>query len=239
MAIVTSGEDIPTGDEAILGLGVAVVDENVGTGDNTNKEFEMDFQCMEYKNVVSVDGVAKTEGIVGTPEDYVIDYTGGVGGVSKITFEVAPPTAEEVTVTYTRFIEFAAASECSVDYDHDVLKRPKYGSLVKLSKVGAGSATAKIKDVMVDADKLRRFVGSIVDDSPVAGKTKFVWSGASPGTVPWVLVRVLRSSAVVLLIYLKNLQLSSGSLGMDVADFWEDDMSLEVEDFEMVYTTPT
>jgi hypothetical protein len=166
---------------------------------------------MDYKNVVSVDGVAKTEGIAGTPEDYIIDYTGGTGGVSEITFTVAPPDGDAITATYTRFIEFAAASECKVDYDHDVLKRPKYGSLTKLSKVGAGSATAAIKDVMVDADKLRRFVGSVVDDSPVAGKTKFVWSGASPGTVPWVLARVLRSSVPVLLIYLKNLQLSQES----------------------------
>ena len=239
MAIVTSGETIPTGDESTLYLGVAVVAEAVGDGDAVTVVFELDYQCMDYKNTITVDAVTMTEGDTATPEDYIIDYTGGTGGVSEITFTVAPGAAEAIVATYTRAVEFAAGSACDIDYSHDKMSRIKYGAKTKLTKIGAGEVTAKITDVWVDADKVRRFVGSVADASPVSAKTKFVWSGASPGVVPWVLIRTVRSSAVVLLTYLKNLQLESGSFKPNVADFFEDEMSLSAEDVEMVYTTPT
>ena len=234
MTIVTSGETIPTGDEATLYLGVAVTAEDVGTGNGVLTVFELDHQCMDYKNVVSVAGIAQTEGT-----DYTIDYTGGTDGVSEITFTAAPPDTEAITATYTRAIEFAAASACDVSYSHDKMTRLKYGSKTKLTKIGAGEVDVKITDVLVDADKIRRFVGGVTDDSPVTGKTKFVWSDASPGVVPWVLARTVRSGAVVLLTYLKDLQLMTGALKPDVADFWEHEMNLSADDFEMVYDTPT
>jgi len=93
--------------------------------------------------------------------------------------------------------------------------------------------------VLVNADKLRRFVGSVTTDSPANGKTKFEWDGSSVATVTWVLGRVLRSSSVVLLVYLENVKISKGSIGIPADDFFEVGMDWEVDDFEMVYDTPT
>jgi hypothetical protein len=229
-----TGSEIPSGDEQTWYLGVAVTAEAVGTGDGSTKDYELDYQSMDYKETIKLDGVAKTRGT-----DYTVDYTGGTGGVTKITFATAPGAGVVITADYTRAIEFAASSDAEIDFEHETLERSVHGSVTKLKKTGSGSATAKLTDVMVDGDKLMRFVGTATDDNPATGKTKYEWSAANPKTVPWVLGRVLRSSAVVLLVYLENVCISSGAIAMPTDDFFTNEMEWEIDDFELVYDTPT
>jgi hypothetical protein len=229
-----TGSEIPTGDEVTWYLGEDITAEDVGTGDGIETVFELDYQAMDYKETIKVDGVAKTRGT-----DYTVDYTGGTGGVTKITFNTAPGDTLAITADYTKAIEFAASSDANIDFEHDTIERTVHGSTTKLKKTGAGSASAKLTDVLVDGEILSNFVGTTTADSPETGKTKFEWSAAQPATVPWVLGRVIRSSTVELLIYLENVKIKSGSLAHPADDFFETAMEWEIDDFELVYDTPT
>jgi hypothetical protein len=229
-----TGSEIPTGDEVTWYLGEDITAEDVGTGDASETEFELDYQAMDYKETIKLDGVAKVRGT-----DYTVDYTGGTGGVTKITFTTPPGASVAITADYTRAIEFAASSDASIDFEHDTIERTVYGSTTKLKKTGAGSVSAKLTDVLVDGEILGQFVGTTTADSPESGKTKFEWSGSQPLNISWVLGRVIRSSTVELLIYLENVKIKSGSLGLATDDFFEAAMEWEIDDFELVYDTPT
>ncbi|MCK5432939.1 MAG: hypothetical protein KAJ03_09355, partial [Gammaproteobacteria bacterium] len=171
MTTVTGGT-IPTGDEVTWYLGEAVTLEAVGTGDTIETVFDLAYQSMDYKETVYLDAVLQVR-----DTDYTVSYTGGTGGVTQITFAAAPP-ADPITATYTKAVEFAASSGVSIDFSHDTLERTVHGSTTKLTKAGAGAATAALTDVLVDADLLRRFVGSVTTDSPATGKTIFSWAGS-------------------------------------------------------------
>ena len=231
MTTVTGGT-IPTGDEVTWYLGEAVTLEAVGTGDTIETVYDLDYQAMDYKETIYLDAVLQVR-----DTDYTVSYTGGTGGVTQITFAAAPP-ADPITATYTKAVEFAASSGVSIDFSHDTLERTVHGSTTKLTKAGAGAATAALTDVLVDADLLRRFVGSVTTDSPATGKTIFSWAGSGPAIIPWVLGRTLRSSAVVLLTYLENVQITDGTLDYPEDDFSAVEMEWKIDDFELVYDNP-
>ena len=231
MTTVTGGT-IPTGDEVTWYLGEAVTLEAVATGDTIETVFDLDYQAMDYKETIYLDAVLQVR-----DTDYTVSYTGGTGGVTQITFASAPP-ADPITATYTKAVEFAASSGVSIDFSHDTLERTVHGSTTKLTKAGAGAATAALTDVLVDADLLRRFVGSVTTDSPATGKTIFSWAGSGPAIIPWVLGRTLRSSAVVLLTYLENVQITDGTLDYPEDDFSAVEMEWKIDDFELVYDNP-
>lgn len=233
MTTVTGGT-IPTGDEVTWYLGEAVTLEAVGTGDSAVTVYDLDFQSMDYKETVYVNAVLQVR-----DTDYTVSYTGGTGGVTELTFAVAPPTAEAITATYTKAVEFAASSGVSIDFTHDTMERTVHGSTTKLTKAGAGAATAALTDVLVDADILRRFVGTVTADTPATGKTEFSWSGAGPLVVPFVLGRTLRSSTVVLLTYLTNVQITDGTLDFPEDDFSAVEMEWKIDNFKLVYDTPS
>ena len=231
MTTVTGGT-IPTGDEVTWYLGEAVTLEAVGTGDTIETVYDLDYQAMDYKETIYLDAVLQVR-----DTDYTVSYTGGTGGVTQITFASAPP-ADPITATYTKAVEFAASSGVSIDFSHDTLERTVHGSTTKLTKAGAGAATAALTDVLVDADLLRRFVGSVTTDSPATGKTIYTWAGSGPAIIPWVLGRTIRSSAVVLLTYLENVQITDGTLDYPEDDFSAVEMEWKIDDFELVYDNP-
>ena len=231
MTTVTGGT-IPTGDEVTWYLGEAVTLEAVGTGDTSETVFDLAYQAMDYKETIYLDAVLQVR-----DTDYTVSYTGGTGGVTQITF-ASPPPADPITATYTKAVEFAASSGVSIDFSHDTLEKTVHGSTTKLTKAGAGAATAALTDVLVDADLLRRFVGSVTTDSPATGKTIFSWAGSGPAIIPWVLGRTLRSSAVVLLTYLENVQITDGTLDYPEDDFSAVEMEWKIDDFELVYDNP-
>ena len=232
MTTVTGGE-IPTGDEVTWYLGEAVTLEAVGTGDTIETVYDLDYQAMDYKETIYLDAVLQVR-----DTDYTVSYTGGTGGVTQITF-ASPPPADPITATYTKAVEFAASSGVSIDFTHDTMERTVHGSTTKITKAGAGAATAALTDVLVDADILRRFVGTVTADTPATGKTEFSWSGAGPLVVPFVLGRTLRSSAVVLLTYLVNAQITDGTLDFPEDDFSAVEMEWKIDNYKLVYDTPS
>ena len=169
-----NAENIDTGNEIFLYLTDEVKGEEFCTGDGSESIFELSGTCADFTETIYLDGIVQTPGV-----DYTMTYFRD--GNSQVAFSSPPGSGAIGTADYAKIFlkedEALLSEDLKVDPNPSRIETDVHGRDQKLKKSTCFDLKVTLKQLLVDAEVLAKFCGSL-QEGPIAGTRKFTYGPA-------------------------------------------------------------